>query len=432
MQYPFPIPTYIILNEKKYPGIEAYARNTFADRNEFAVTFCNERESEGWWNTVARILRGLPDDGPELVLIGEGDHLFTADYSPAYLAESINAAKHMDADILIGGASSFDNAIRVAEHLYWVDGFDGFQFIIFFRKFFQPVLAATGGSGDDVNLKAYRPQGRKLLVHPFVSIRRDTIDAGIARNMFEHSAAKVDSINKISNYYRLLSRTPIGLSTEDMEQVCIPTYVINLPERVERREHIRNEFNGRDEFEVTIVPACKHKIGAVGLWQTIRKILEIASAGDDDIIIICEDDHQFTESYSKELFLRNVAEAYSQGAGLLIGGIGHFTQAIPVTTTRYWIDVFWSTQFLVLFRKSFDKILSSEFDDTVTADDFLSEIIDEKMVFFPFISIQKDFGYSDISNRNEIRETPDIFTRCENRLRHTVHIHEKHGFVPET
>ena len=438
MNYSLSVPTYIIINEEKNPNNKENVLKEFSGHDEFVITVVNTFENEGTWNTVARILKGLPEEKPEFILICEDSHQFTPAYSSAYLVDNIRAAQRMEADILIGGPGSFDNAVRVAEHLYWVEDFNGFQFIIFFNKFFEPVLNSAFRDCDDMDVKLSRPTGRKMFIHPYISTQREAEypedissgTPGMINRLFENSAARVDSINKIANYYNSIPIANEELNADDYDDVKIPTYVINLPERTERLEHIMKEFEGRDEFDITIVPACRHDIGAIGLWLSIRKILTMALENDDDdVIIICEDDHQFTEAYSKETLIRNIVEAHLQGAALLAGGIGHFTQIIPLTRERFWIDSFWSTQFLVLFKKSFSHILSREFDDTVTADDFLSEIIDEKMVIFPFISIQKDFGYSDISKRNEVRETPDIFERCAGRLRRAIHIHEKYGFT---
>ncbi|HOZ84835.1 MAG TPA: hypothetical protein PK191_05055 [Niabella sp.] len=48
--------------------------------------------------------------------------------------------------------------------------------------------------------------------------------------------------------------------------VSLPTFIINLAARTERKEHIRKEFAGRCEFNVSIVDAVSHTIGAIG-WR---------------------------------------------------------------------------------------------------------------------------------------------------------------------
>lgn len=74
----------------------------------------------------------------------------------------------------------------------------------------------------------------------------------------------------------------------------IPTYIINLETRKERRKHIYEEFRNKNEFKIEIVNAVKDEIGAVGLWKSIIKIIKIAQLAKDEIILICEDDHMWS------------------------------------------------------------------------------------------------------------------------------------------
>ncbi len=183
--------------------------------------------------------------------------------------------------------------------------------------------------------------------------------------------------------------------------ISIPTYIINLKERTDRLDYILKQFRDKPEFDTHIIDACAHEIGAVGLWNSIVKIIQAVQNSDDDVIIICEDDHWFTENYNRDKFILNVIDAASQQVELLSGGIGGFGNAVPITTNRYWIDWLWCTQFIVLYRPIFRKILDYRFKDTDTADGVLSEITSHKMVIYPFISIQHDFGYSDVTSSND-------------------------------
>ncbi|MDD4697838.1 MAG: glycosyltransferase [Fermentimonas sp.] len=189
-------------------------------------------------------------------------------------------------------------------------------------------------------------------------------------------------------------------SEEENDVFYLPVYVINLKDRMERRKHIEEQFYGKSEFELTWVDAVEHPIGAVGLWKSIVKAVQIAEANEDDIMIICEDDHTFTHAYTKEYFLVNIIQAHEQGSELLSGGIGGFGAAVPTAANRYWVDWFWCTQFIVIFKPLFQKILDYDFKDTDTADGVLSVIAKDKMTMYPFISIQKDFGYSDVTRAN--------------------------------
>lgn len=187
---------------------------------------------------------------------------------------------------------------------------------------------------------------------------------------------------------------------DDEEELYIPVYAINIKEREDRRSHIIKEFENKIEFQFNLIEACKHSKGTIGLWNSIVNIVKLAKERDEDVIIICEDDHYFTENYSPKLLFKEIREAYMQGADILSGGIGGFGQAIPVGYKRYWVDWFWCTQFIVVYASFFDKILSYQFKDDDTADDVLSALTNNKMVIYPFISEQKDFGYSDVTRSN--------------------------------
>ena len=183
--------------------------------------------------------------------------------------------------------------------------------------------------------------------------------------------------------------------------IAIPTFVINLKERKDRLNHTLSQFKNKPEFDLQVVEACTHSIGAVGLWNSIVKITQSVQSSDDDLIIVCEDDHTFTEHYERDKLIQNIIEAASQKVELLSGGIGGFGNAVPISTNRYWVDWFWGTQFIVLYRPIFKKILDFDFKDTDTADGVLSELTSHKMVLYPFISIQQDFGYSDVTRAND-------------------------------
>lgn len=184
-----------------------------------------------------------------------------------------------------------------------------------------------------------------------------------------------------------------------MHDFKIPVYIINLKERIDRQKHIINEFRDKPEFEIFLFEAIRNPIGAVGLWKSIMQIVEMAKDNDDDVIIICEDDHQFTEAYAYEHLLLNIEMGARFGANILLGGItGEFANALKVSKGLYWIDSFWGTQFVILYSHFYDKILNSAFDETVVADGLLSELTSNKFTFYPMISIQKSIGDSDINS----------------------------------
>ncbi|MDP9958730.1 hypothetical protein [Chryseobacterium lathyri] len=193
------------------------------------------------------------------------------------------------------------------------------------------------------------------------------------------------------------------MSQNEFDDIMIPTYIINLKHREDRLESVLKEFEGKQEFDCQIIEACEHEKGNIGLWESIRKTVHLAIDNADDVIIIVEDDHIFTEDYDRDFFIENILASNEQGADILSGGIGGgFRFVVPITENRFWINHFWCTQFMVIYSRFFEQILNADFGPDDTADNFLSQLTANKMVLYPFISVQKDFGYSDITAENNI------------------------------
>jgi len=182
------------------------------------------------------------------------------------------------------------------------------------------------------------------------------------------------------------------MSSIEYTDIVIPTYVIGLKSGEDRSKHIKKQFDGRMEFEVNIVKAIKEINTPVDLWLSIVNVINLAIANQDDVIIICQDDHEFTVDYSRDYLFQHIIEAHSQGTHLLIGGLTDFDQIVPLTEHRYWINTFVSTQFMVVYRNFFQQILEEIFTEEDTVSDKLSEMTSNKMVLHPFVSIQNDPG----------------------------------------
>ena len=68
-------------------------------------------------------------------------------------------------------------------------------------------------------------------------------------------------------------------------------------------------------------------------------------------------------------------------------------------------------------RPAFKRILDSRFSSNDVADLFLSSHLPNKLVVFPFISKQKEFGYSDVTVANNQKGHMSFkTTRTEERL----------------
>ncbi|MFD1769772.1 hypothetical protein [Sphingobacterium suaedae] len=207
----------------------------------------------------------------------------------------------------------------------------------------------------------------------------------------------------------------------------ITTYVLNLKKRKERLKHIKAQFSGKGEFSVRYVNAIEDEIGVLGLWKTIVHVITLAKEDDEELIILCEDDHIFTEHYRSEMLFKAIRDGRAIGAELIIGGTtGGFNHAIPVSDNLVWVDAYLSNQLLIIYRSLFDKILQvRDFDAKANVDNTLSMLSAHKFAIVPYISVQENFNYSDVTFYNNLfpSEVAQRFRWAEMKLVETQKIY---------
>lgn len=422
------LPVYVINLPERKDRLDHIIKE-FAPCKEFSLVVTaacrHEVGAIGLWQSIHKIVQQAADKDEDMIILCEDDHQFTENYSTEYLLNAIEEARQLNADIVLGGVSWFCDILQVSKNFFWTKSFTGTQFVILFKETFAPILEAELGENETADKKLCQLFDNILIMHPFISLQKEFgySDATTANNndgrvmkLFETAIGRMDKLSGVRSYYEEL---PVASDeTTDYSRISIPTYIINLPERTERLAHIIAQFENRPEFDVTIIEACKHTIGAYGLFQSMRRVIQMAINNDDDVIIICEDDHEFTTSYSRDYLLENIIGAHHQGADYLSGGSGKIDHAVPITENRYWVSLCLSTQFIVLYKKFFRQILDEPFDEKVIADQLFSEMTSNKMILYPFVSRQKDFGYSDVTPVHNEREglVQRMFTETAARL----------------
>lgn len=432
-----PIPTYVINLESRTDRREHIIAQ-FQGRDEFDVQIVNAHIHEfgnvGLWQTICQIVSESILQKHDYILICEDDHMFTGKYESGMLHEMISEASALGADALSGGVSWHEDAVEVSGHLFWVRRFTGTQFVIVFRKFFQTILDVTFTPDDCADARMCDHSNHIYFIDPFISVQKEfgysdatTRNNGTARvePLFSASAMHSRIKRSIRSFYRMPE-----LSTENTgtDGGSVPVYVINLPERADRRVHILEQFEGRPEFDVSLVEACRHEVGALGLWMSIRKIVQLAMENEDDVIVICEDDHVFTPHYSSHSFMLRVLLAHQLGCDYVSGGSGRVDMAVPLGNNLFWTSHCLSAQFIVIYRKFFAQILAAPYDENVIGDIHLSQLTANKMVMFPFISLQKDFGYSDVTPLHNAKEgiVQMMFQMTESRMKCLHDVFERH------
>lgn len=415
-------------------------QSQFENREEFCYQLI-DLEPENYQfeilNSIKQVLKDPARNEKDFLIFCLNDHEFSGDYNAVTFEESIKNAQELEADVLVSGLSYFCCSIPIDENLSWVESIESAQFIVIFKRFYQTLRTSLTIPNEYIQSRISRLSQNKMVQTPFFSINKNINSNHLTENN-DNSANNKNSFvlrslklsDTIYQYYgKLQNLVESTNSTPPDDEISIPTYVINLPERDDRRSHIIKQFQGRSEFDFKIIEAHRHSIGAIGLWITMRKIIKLALENDDDVIIICEDDHEFTEDYAKHELFRNIFEGFQQKIDYINGGTSSINVVVPVSRTRFWVDSTRATQFMIIYKRFFEKILNYEFSKGVIADIVLSNLAENKMILFPFISKQHNFGYSDVTPKHNMdTDLVDImFSDTERRLSQIKNAFEKYN-----
>lgn len=200
--------------------------------------------------------------------------------------------------------------------------------------------------------------------------------------------------------------------------MSIPVYVPNLPCRADRKASIITQFVDKPQFLLSVLTPEDDRKGYVSLWKTFYNVVKVESEKKSNFFVFCEDDHVFTDEYDFETFLSLVNAAQKLGADLLLGGVSWMDDPLQISDNLFWLNKFNGMQFSVVFNSFYKKILSTGPMgwDHVT-DIYLSELSSSIFVAFPFLSVQKEFGYSDVTeNNNVLGYVEGLFVKTYSRL----------------
>lgn len=196
-------------------------------------------------------------------------------------------------------------------------------------------------------------------------------------------------------------------------------YIINLKKRVERKNNIIKEFQGRDEFITNFIIPIYDTNPAKSLWKTIQNITyKVANETSYPFFILCEDDHYFTVDYNLERLENSIKSAEKFNADILLGGVSWFNTAISANSDIFWVRKFTGLQFTIIFRCFFQKLINTQLNHGEVADLKISSISKSIFVMFPLISEQIPYEYSDVTENNNLGgdSIKELFKRTTRRL----------------
>lgn len=175
-------------------------------------------------------------------------------------------------------------------------------------------------------------------------------------------------------------------------------YVINLKERVDRFEYIKNEFNN---YNLNIIEAIKHNEGWKGCFKSHKKCIKIAIKKKLDFIIVMEDDCLKTKYFDNKIneiinYLSNNKEKWD----IFLGGVtcAYNEKNELINKNIGLIKINWgkTSHFTIYNSSCYDEILNKEINISIDKCWYYTNL--KIITVVPFISTQKE-DYSNIENR---------------------------------
>jgi hypothetical protein len=199
----FSSPWGVVQNDEQ---VERSAAVRFNGRNEFTLDHLKENGGRLCWSSLRMLMLKAKKENSDLFLLCSSAHCFSLNYSAGYLSECITAAKNSEADILLGAVNWFESAIQIDRNLFWLDKFQGMQFVIFFNRFYDTLLnidEIDDSLPPDQLLSSIAVN--KLLLFPFISDTSEKIsnaelkfkEDSFSRNPID----QLDLLQHVKKYY---------------------------------------------------------------------------------------------------------------------------------------------------------------------------------------------------------------------------------------
>lgn len=155
--------------------------------------------------------------------------------------------------------------------------------------------------------------------------------------------------------------------TDDEISTFADNFYINTFCLYNDRKIYRKYFSKKKEFRI-------HWIKSPNINQkNLNSILTRSIQEEDDVIIICFDNYRFKTNYSKYSLFKYILMAKFYQADILFGNGSEMDCMCKIQDELYWVNSIKKSNFIVLYRKFFNKILdinslnSKSFPETISA-----------------------------------------------------------------
>lgn len=147
-----------------------------------------------------------------------------------------------------------------------------------------------------------------------------------------------------------------------------------------------SEFKDKEEFTLNIHYFSKGFANSGNAVIVLKEIVERSVQTNPEVIIVSTQNHKFTDNYNFK-FLENVINrAIHYDCDILLGGCISFDHCVPIEKNLFWIDTFYGSNFIILFRSIFKKLTVSKFQLSYSLCNFLFRISDKVNIIYPQIS----------------------------------------------
>ena len=140
------------------------------------------------------------------VIVRVGEH---GERMPLTIAE----ADRLEADVLSGGVSWSGDAVQCSDHLFWLKGFNGMQFTVVFRRFYDALLQDHPKVSFVTDIRLSELSDNIFVTYPYLSVQRefgysDVTPCNNPRGhvdwLFRTTREKFRILNKVRSYYQAL------------------------------------------------------------------------------------------------------------------------------------------------------------------------------------------------------------------------------------
>ena len=139
----------------------------------------------------------------------------------------------------------------------------------------------------------------------------------------------------------------------NFENVAIPVYALTLSDFDNLSDFV-DQFCGKTEFDLILTAT-----SVSDYWDTIRNCVSKSIEDDDELIIISSERHCFTKDYDRDTFFKSIIRSQRMGCDIFLTGTCGFNHAVPLSDNMFWIDKFENAEFIVIYRKLYEKILDN-------------------------------------------------------------------------